>query len=377
MIKKLHLKNFKAFADENFDFKPLTLISGLNSTGKSSVIQPLILLRYAYITDYLPSNGLKLDNQIAYIGTAEDVLYENAEEEELISFGIVWENGQRTNWSFDYDSPSSNVLRIALIGNDSTINQFNLFNDNFHYLGAERITPAESYPLSENDVIKHRQIGKKGEYTAHFLAEFGNQDIPISGLKHPSIESLSLKDQVDAWMGEISPNIKTHVDKVANAITLKYSFGVSKDGVSKDGMSKKYSPFNVGFGVTYSLPILTAILSSKPGTMIIIENPESHLHPQGQSQLGQLLALAANHGIQVIIESHSDHILNGIRIAVHGGKIKPEDVQLHFFEIQSQMNEIKIISPKLDKKGRINTIPKNFFDEWNKSSRALLAPVGD
>jgi predicted ATPase len=333
MIKKLHLKNFKAFADENFDFKPLTLISGLNSTGKSSVIQPLILLR---------NNGLKLDNEIAYIGTGEDAIYENADEE-LISFGIVWENDQQTIWNFDYDSPSSNVLPIALIGNDSTINQFNLFNDNFHYLGAERITPEESYPLSENDVVKHRQIGKKGEYTAHFLYEFGNQDIPISELSHPCSKSQSLKDQVDAWMGEISPNININIRQVANAMTIKYSFGVSKVGVSKE-----YSPFNVGFGVTYSLPILTAILSSKPGTMIIIENPESHLHPQGQSQLGQLLALAANYGLQVIIESHSDHILNGIRIAVHGGKIKPEDVQLHFFEIQSQMNEIKILTEKQD-----------------------------
>jgi predicted ATPase len=297
----------------------------------------LILLRYAYITDYLPSNGLKLDNQIAYIGTAEDVLYENAEEE-LISFGIAWENDQQTIWNFDYDSPTSNVLPIALIINDAQINQFNLFNDNFHYLGAERITPEESYPLSENDVVKHRQIGKKGEYTAHFLYEFGNQDIPISELSHPCSKSQSLKDQVDAWMGEISPNININIRQVANAMTIKYSFGVSKE----------YSPFNVGFGVTYSLPILTAILSSKPGAMIIIENPESHLHPQGQSQLGQLLALAANHGIQVIIESHSDHILNGIRIAVHGGKIKPEDVQLHFFEIQSQMNEIKILTEKQD-----------------------------
>jgi predicted ATPase len=337
MIKKLHLKNFKAFADENFDFKPLTLISGLNSTGKSSVIQPLILLRYAYRTDYLPNNGLKLDNEIAYIGTGEDAIYENADEE-LISFGIVWENDQQTIWNFDYDSPTSNVLPIALIINDAQINQFNLFNDNFHYLGAERITPEESYPLSENDVVKHRQIGKKGEYTAHFLYEFGNQDIPISELSHPCSKSQSLKDQVDAWMGEISPNININIRQVANAMTIKYSFGVSKE----------YSPFNVGFGVTYSLPILTAILSSKPGAMIIIENPESHLHPQGQSQLGQLLALAANHGIQVIIESHSDHILNGIRIAVHGGKIKPEDVQLHFFEIQSQMNEIKILTEKQD-----------------------------
>ncbi|MBD2277795.1 MAG: DUF3696 domain-containing protein [Dolichospermum sp. DEX189] len=364
MIKKLHLKNFKAFADENFDFKPLTLISGLNSTGKSSVIQPLILLRYAYITDYLPSNGLKLDNQIAYIGTAEDVLYENAEEEELISFGIVWENGQRTNWSFDYDSPSSNVLRIALIGNDSTINQFNLFNDDFHYLGAERITPEESYPLSENDVVKHRQIGKKGEYTAHFLHEFGNQDIPISELSHPRSKSQSLKDQVDAWMGEISPNININVRQVANAMTIKYSFGVSKE----------YSPFNVGFGVTYSLPILTAILSSKPGTMIIIENPESHLHPQGQSKLGQLLALAANHGIQVIIESHSENLLNGIRIAVKRNKLSYNNVQLYYFERNENMQQeiINIFIPKIHDDGNFSSLPDGFFDEFYKTEMELI-----
>ena len=178
MIKKLHLKNFKAFADENFDFKSLTLISGLNSTGKSSIIQSLVLLRYAYIRDYLPNSGIKLDNKIAYIGTAEDALYENAEEE-LISFGITWENDQHTIWNFDYDSPSSNVLPIVLIINDAQVNQFNLFNDDFHYLGAERITPEESYPLSENDVVKHRQIGKKGEYTAHFLYEFGIKIFPL------------------------------------------------------------------------------------------------------------------------------------------------------------------------------------------------------
>jgi predicted ATPase len=366
MIKQLNLKNFKAFADQDFAFKALTLLSGLNSTGKSSVIQSLLLLRYAYEKDYLPKQGLKLDHiihdrKIAYIGKAEDVLYENAEEE-MISFSIIWENNDKTIWNFNYDSDQSNVLPIESIQNDSQVDHFNLFGDNFHYLSAERITPAEFYPLSENDVIKHRQLGVIGEYTPHFLVEFGNQDIPISALGYPNAKSQSLQDQVDAWMGEISPNIKIRVEKVANAITLKYSFSIGKE----------YSPFNVGFGVTYSLPIVTAILSSKPGSMIIIENPESHLHPQGQSQLGQLLALAANHGIQVIIETHSDHILNGIRIAVYQDKIKPESVQLHFFDVNNYLNEVKIISPKLDHKGRTDLLPNNFFDQWDKSLEILL-----
>lgn len=363
MIKRLTLSNFKAFANQDFEFKPLTLLSGLNSTGKSSVIQALILLRYAYQANYLPSNGLKLDHEMAYIGTGEDAIYENAESE-LISFGIVWENDQKTIWNFNYDS-QSNVLPVSSIVNDNKINSFNLFSDNFHYLSAERIIPAESYLLSENDVVKHRQLGKKGEYTAHFLYEFGNQDIPICELSHPNAKSRSLKDQVDAWMGEISPNIKVSVKKVANAMTIKYSLGVSKE----------YSPFNVGFGITYSLPILTAILSAKPGTIIIIENPESHLHPQGQSQLGQLLALAANHGTQVIIESHNDHILNGIRLAVKKKKISPDHVQLYYFERNKNLDNLSIdvLVPKIHEDGNFSSLPPDgFFDEIYKIEAELL-----
>lgn len=365
MIKQLNLRNFKTFEAEDIDFKSLTLLSGLNSTGKSSVIQALLLLRCAYDQGDLPKKGLRLNNEIAYIGTGQDALCENAKQN-LITFEIVWENDQTTIWFFDYDDPNSNVLPVKKIIDGDDINNYSLFNDNFHYLSAERIVPKDTYPLSKNDVVKHRQIGSKGDYTAHFLAEFGNQDIPILALSHKKAKSLSLKDQVDAWMGEISPKIKTHVEEFGNRITLTYSFG----------RSRQYSPFNVGFGVTYSLPILTAILSSQPGSMIIIENPESHLHPQGQSELGKLLALAANHGIQVIIETHSDHIFNGIRIAVYQNKIKPEDVQLNFYEMDSENNEIFIISPQLDQKGRFDLMPKNFFDEWNKNSRALLAPRG-
>jgi predicted ATPase len=106
----------------------------------------------------------------------------------------------------------------------------------------------------------------------------------------------------------------------------------------------------------------------------LIENPEAHLHPRGQARIAELLALAASCGIQVLIETHSDHVLNGIRLAVHDGKLSPEDVQLHFFQRRQSDGQSLVVSPHIDKNGRIDQWPEGFFDEWDKSLEALLMP---
>jgi predicted ATPase len=106
----------------------------------------------------------------------------------------------------------------------------------------------------------------------------------------------------------------------------------------------------------------------------MIENPEAHLHPSGQSRIGEMLALTASSGVQVITETHSDHVLNGIRLAAKSGKIDPSNVELHFFErgFDRESNETRIITPKMDKNGRLDRWPKGFFDEWDKSVDGLL-----
>ena len=96
------------------------------------------------------------------------------------------------------------------------------------------------------------------------------------------------------------------------------------------------------------------------------------MHPRGQVAIGKFLSLAAANGIQIIIETHSDHVLNGIRIAVKNKDIKPDDVTLHFFDRSKDAPCCEVTTPKIDKDGRLDQWPEGFFDEWEKGLAELL-----
>lgn len=379
MITSLHLLNFKPFANQLLEFKKLTLFSGLNSTGKSSVMQSLLLLRQSYQQGLLPEKGLALNGYLVNIGTARDALFEGAKED-LIGFGIVWENNNKATWRFKYDR-EVDVLNIDSEPVSSEVYKSNIFGNNFHYLQAERLGPRPFNEMSDYQVRQLGQLGIKGEYAAHFLAINGRAAIPNSNLSHPDVKlkrqnleqtpnkSMDLIDQVEAWMGEISPGTRLKIDAKSDVDLMSFQYSY--------GDSNPYRATNVGFGISYTLPIIVAALASTPGTIILIENPEAHLHPKGQVQMGELLALAASGGVQVAIETHSDHVLNGIRLAVHGGKLDPKDVQLHYFQRQNREGQAvtEVISPRINRNGRIDRWPDGFFDEWDKSLEILLEPA--
>ena len=168
-------------------------------------------------------------------------------------------------------------------------------------------------------------------------------------------------------MSEISPGTKLNItaNSAMDVVSLQYSYGLSND----------YRSTNVGFGITYVLPILVAILSAQSDTLILLENPEAHLHPKGQSKMGRLLAIAASCGIQIIIETHSDHLLNGIRVAVREKLAKADNVQIHYFErhFEDERNIItKVVSPRLYQDGGIDLWPDGFFDQSEHDLMELL-----
>ena len=395
MIYSLHLKNFKPFEDQLLEFRQLTLLSGLNGMGKSSALQSLLLLRQSYQQRLLQTKRLALNGDLVRIGTAKDALFEDAKQES-IGFKLIVEHLERRTWewNFRYDQ-KVDVLRTDIAPRTQEIHDFSLFSNYFHYLQAERLGPRNVFEKSDYLVRQNFQIGSRGEYAEHFLSVFGDNRINTIGLdqkisqtvpkalerlkqdeqsklRHPNEKPLLLKNQVKAWMREISPGTRIHVEPLegVDLMSLRYSFEMGKE------VTSRYRDTNVGFGITYTLPVIVAVLASIPGSLIIVENPEAHLHPKGQTKMGELLALAASSGIQVVIETHSDHVLNGIRLAVHDGKLEPEDVQLHYFQRQEKEGRAftEVVSPRIDCNGRIDQWPDGFFDEWEKNLITLLKP---
>jgi predicted ATPase len=371
MLKHLVLKNFKRFTNQKISLNHLTLLSGLNGTGKSSVLQALLLLRQSLQQNNL--SGLALNGDLVQIGTAKDALNVNATQDEL-GFEIGFNDKKPIAWNFKYDTQTDVLARISPTPDIQSLieyyqQHFNLFTDDFQYLQAERLGPRRFLEISDFQVRQHRQLGTQGEYTAHFLALFGDSDkIADRALAHPQQNDLNLKLQVEAWLSEISPGsrISTRSNPDMDLVSLQYSFAGG-------------SPFratNVGFGITYTLPVIVAILSAQPGALLLLENPEAHLHPRGQAQMGELMARAASIGIQIIVETHSDHILNGMRLSVHRGTLQPQDLTLHFFLPDRDPPESLLVSPKIDRTGKLDQWPSGFFDEWDKSLDELLEPPG-
>ena len=105
------------------------------------------------------------------------------------------------------------------------------------------------------------------------------------------------------------------------------------------------------------------MLISEKGSLLLIENPESHLHPKGQSRIAKLISLAAERGCQIICESHSDHVINGIRVAVKKGEISHDKVGILFFS-KNKDQETKVDNIYIDGKGNLSEYPLGLLDEW-------------
>jgi predicted ATPase len=368
MISKIYLENFKAFDDLSLDLQNLTLLTGLNSVGKSTVLQSLLVLRQSYLAH---NRGdfqfpLTLKGNLVDLGNVEDVFHDGGDvltssntlslglEDTTIDGAMVWRYPRPINRDF-FDNPE--------IESDTDFTAFvdsALFSTSgsFQYIQAERIGPRVYTEASDSHAIR-RELGKAGEYTIYYLDKHQEDHIPYKNLCfEDDITDDLLRTQVVNWMGTISPNTKIEIQSDRRL------------GLSSLIVNGRRAT-NVGFGISYVLPIIVAILSSRQGDLVLLENPEAHLHPQGQSRMGELIARAAAVGIQVIIETHSDHILNGIRVATRKQLVNAQDIALHFFD--KRPNEpVDVHSPTLDQDGRIDYWPNGFFDEYGKNLRDLI-----
>ena len=137
-------------------------------------------------------------------------------------------------------------------------------------------------------------------------------------------------------------------------------------------MTEPMAAINVGYGVSYVLPIVIAVLSSSPGSLILIENPEAHIHPRAQAELMKLLMKAAKAGIQIIIETHSDHIVNGALVAIVNDPEYLQLVKAYYFERDERLHISKPCKLEILADGRISNPPVGFFDQIDIDMRTIM-----
>jgi predicted ATPase len=370
MIKDIEIENFKLFKRSKLSLRTLSLFTGLNGTGKSSIIQVLLLLRQSQQSGILLTAGLNLKGNLVELGTGKDIFNQFAGKDEFVKIKIDTTN-HTYYWDFTY-SADSDILPVI---NKSTytdqLSKFSLFNRNFQYLNTEHIVPLNTYKKSEFEVVHNRQIGKHGEYAVHYLSEYGLEPIQYANLIHPKAKSNRLLHNVEAWLNEISPGVKVIVEDIKGVDSIRLGFQYE----AENGYTNEYKPINVGFGITYALPVVVALLTIAPDKITIIENPESHIHPQGQAKIGELIALSTANDCQIFVETHSDHILNGIRVAIKETKLLHSEAAIYYFDRVSNgksEHESAITTINIDKNGELSEYPKGLLDEWSSQLFKLI-----
>lgn len=362
MIKKIDIKNFKSIKEISMNTVPLNLLAGLNGMGKSSFIQTLLLLKQSELL--LGDNALLLNGFMVDIGKGLDALYQFASEE-TIRFSFLLDDNTLWEWAFEYAASSDRLKAEEISKRTSELD----FLKRFQHLSAERIGPMNMYDASQA-YLTAGNLGVKGEYAVHYLHVLGNRHKTNKKMKHPGTKELTLMNQVNAWLDEISPGVKLKISELpgVDKMLLNYQFELGT------GRTAFFRPGNVGFGISYVLSIVVSLLASERGSVIIVENPEAHIHPRGQAELGKLMALAASCGVQLFIETHSDHIINGIRVAVKQGLVDQKDVGFHYFTKTTTHDEqyTDIVQIEVDRHGELSEYPEDFLDEWNNQLLNLV-----
>lgn len=384
MLTTLRIDNFKCFDAVSLPLAPLTLLTGFNAGGKSTALQGLLLLAQALRlggrSDEVPLNG-----PLTRLGTLGEVLSSGSGD---LVFAIE-DDRAGVEWEFQSDRETAGrAVRIRCLRTKTVEGSHyyegislskKLLPPSVHpdveglikrlrttvFLSAVRMGTADVFPFPEDPSPVHADVGVQGEYAPWWFDRFLDDEIEYSRC-NLSDQAVTLRRQFNAWADELFPGAQGNAQTIEKTNLLRLEMRIG----STDAWRR---PSNIGYGLTYAFPIIVAGLLANSGQILIIDSPEAHLHPMGQSKMGLFLAKIAAAGVQVIVETHSDHVLTGIRLAVQDKTISPRKVAVHFFNHPGIVATglARVVSPLIDPHGNLSEWPEGFFDQSEKDLARL------
>lgn len=331
MITNIEIDGFKSIRHFNFHLRNLNVLTGLNSSGKSSVIQAIRILANMSksVTDVFPD------------GLGGESALRNAESDSLNISGTYIKDQEPI--TCEYAKPSSlnfkNFPDVIYISADRTGGKNTVITRDNHVL----------YPNGDN-VLKCIEY-----YNEHFI-------LP---------ESLSPEDDTSTAFGMV-------VEKWLQSITpgISFDFQFIKPADSSYSTYNGYRASNVGYGLSYTLSVIVAVLIGvvEQNSIVLIENPEAHLHPKGQVMMANLFCKAVAAGAQIVVETHSDHFFDGIRIYTKEHQGFNEMVLPYWFKLtrDGDMYHTEVDTLELSRSGRLNKWPEDMFTQFLTNAEKLM-----
>lgn len=416
MLTQLHIKNFKAWSDtQPVSLKPVTMLLGTNSSGKSSLIQSLLLLKQTALS---PDRAIHLN-----LGGDEVNDYFNfGDFDNVLTVGAT--NPRHFELAFSFKRPSSERVKqgqfkcsYGQISSGAVAVQELELTGGDHRLRAVRREKG-AYSLMVDDETQPR--GKSRDYSPERSIAFPPEALLALATEASLAQDISLairrelegivylgplrrKPERDyLWNktkpGEISSDGHKAIDVLLDSALSKkrdHTEGEVLDGVSKWlarmkvadklevrqlGRSTRYEVVvhragvaanlrDVGIGISQVLPVLTVAHFAPKGSTVILEEPEIHLHPLAQSVLAELFVeVSKKRGIHFIVETHSEHLFRRMQTLIAQQKTDSSRCGMYFVERRGSNAVLKTL--QVDEFGAVGNWPPNFFGDAVGEARA-------
>lgn len=364
MIHTIKFKNYKSFKDEQtLEIKPITVLIGKNSAGKSALTKLPTLLSNSLQGNFL--EPLKLNNGGVELGAEfRDLVYgrtrlgklEFSLEDDVEKLDVVIGSGTRSNDSpeiFSWKLSGSENLNFDL-GDDMTFNGFQLANvDDKNYKTIKSLSINTDY-IGPLRAIPERQYSNLKQVSGKHIGINGENAYPII-IRDALTTEKKLVNLVSDWYEK---NFEGWGIKVNTESDPFYQLELTRDFININFR-------DVGQGMSQLFPIVTrAFIPSTVETLIVIEQPELHMHPGAHGDIAELLVDSLSQGLKrYLIETHSQNFILRLRTLIALRRLSPEDICLYYVDFDSDLNSSTLKKINIDQDGNLDYWPTGIFDE--------------